>query len=77
MQIASVNSCLFDAYPTALIGKANSQEDAPFSIAPFMSCCDSEVSSFNSSSRLFWHFVFFSCHILFLVRMIYSWSKGL
>jgi len=32
MQMASVNSCLFSAYPIALIGKAGSQEDAPFSI---------------------------------------------
>jgi len=30
MQIASVNSCLFSAYPIALISKADSQEDAPF-----------------------------------------------
>ena len=45
MQTASVNSCLFSAYPIALIGKADSQEDAPFSIAPFMSCCDSGVNS--------------------------------
>jgi len=36
MQIASVNSCLFSAYPIALIGKADSQENAPFSIAPFI-----------------------------------------
>jgi len=43
MQTASVDSCLFSAYPVALIGKADSQEDAPFSIAPFMSCCDSGV----------------------------------
>jgi len=53
MQTASVNSCLFSTYPIALISKADSQEDAPFSIAPFMSCCDSEVSSSDSSSRLF------------------------
>jgi len=43
MQTASVNSCLFGAYPITLIGKAESQEDAPF-----MSCCDSGVSSSNS-----------------------------
>ena len=30
MQIASVNSCLFSAYPITLIGKADSQEDTPF-----------------------------------------------
>ena len=30
MQTASVNSCLFSTYPIALIGKADSQEDAPF-----------------------------------------------
>jgi len=30
MQIASVNSCLFNSYPIALIGKDDSQEDAPF-----------------------------------------------
>ena len=36
MQVASVNSCLFSAYPIALIGKGDSQEDAPFSIAPFI-----------------------------------------
>ena len=41
MQIASVNYCLFSAYPIALIGKADSQEDDPFPIAPFMTCCDS------------------------------------
>jgi len=40
MQIASVNSCLFSVYPIVLIGKAGSQEDAPFSIAPFISCCE-------------------------------------
>ena len=42
--------CLFSAYPIVLIGKADSPEDAPFSIAPFLSCCDSGVSSPNSSS---------------------------
>jgi len=35
MQTASVNFCLFSAYPIALGGKADSQYDAPFSIAPF------------------------------------------
>ena len=65
MQTASMNSCLFSAYPIALISKADSQEDAPFSIALFMSCCDSGVSSPKSSSLMFLHFslaVFcFSC----------------
>ena len=66
MQTALVNSCLFGAYPIVLIGKADSQEDAPFSIAPFMSCCDSGViSAKKSSSQMFLHFslvVFcFSC----------------
>ena len=56
MQIASVNSCFFSAYPIAVIGKADSQEDAPFSIAPFISCCDSGVISAKSSSRMFLHF---------------------
>ena len=55
MQIASVNSCLFSAYPVALIGKTDSQEDA-FSIAPFMSFCDSGVISAKSSSQMFFHF---------------------
>jgi len=31
MQTASVNSYLFSAYSIALIGKADSQEDVPFS----------------------------------------------
>jgi len=53
IQIASVNSCLFSAYPIALIGKADSQEDAPFSIAPFISCCDSGVITTKSSSWMF------------------------
>jgi len=66
-QTASVNSCLFSAYPISLIGKADSQEDAPFSIASFMNCYDSEVSSANSSSWLFRHFAFLSCRILFFV----------
>jgi len=53
---ASVNSCFFSAYPIALIGKADSQEDAPpFSIAPFRSC-DSGVISPKISSRMFSHF---------------------
>ena len=56
MQIASVNYCLFSAYPIALIGKADSQQDAPFSIAPFISCCDSGVISAKSSSQMFSHF---------------------
>jgi len=55
IQTASVNSCLFSAYPLALTGKADSQEDALFSIAPFMSCCDSGVISPKSSSRIFLH----------------------
>ena len=67
MQIASVNSCLFSAYQIALIGKADSQEDAPFSIAPITSCCDSAVISAKSSSRMFLHFAFFSCRIVFCV----------
>jgi len=69
MQTASVNYCLFSAYPITLIDKADSQEDVGYSIPPFMSCCDSGVSSSNSSSRLFWHLAFFS-HILFLVCLI-------
>jgi len=35
MQMASVNSCLFSAYPITLIGKADSQEDASFSFVPY------------------------------------------
>ena len=57
MQTASVNSCLCSAYLVTLIGKANSQEDAPLSIAPFMSCCDSGVISAKSSSWMFLHFL--------------------
>jgi len=76
-QIASVNSCLFGAYPTALIGKADSQEDAPFSIAPFMSYCDSGIISTKSSSRMFLYFSFFFCHILFFVCLVNCWSEGL
>ena len=67
MQIASVNSCLFSAYLIALIGKADSQEDGPFSIAPFMSCFNSGVIFAKSSSRMLLHFSFFSCRILFFV----------
>ena len=66
LQIASVNSCLFSAYPIALLGKADNQEDAPFSITTFISFCDSGVISAKSSSRMFLHFAFFSCRILFL-----------
>jgi len=77
MQIASVNSCLFSAYPIALIGKADSQEDAPFSIVPFVSCCDSGVISAKSSSRMFLHFSYLSYRILFFVRLVNCWSKGL
>jgi len=55
-----------------LIGKADSQEDTPFSIAPFMSCCDSGIGSFDSLSQLFWQFVYFFCRILFFVCVIYS-----
>jgi len=44
---------LFIAYPIALIGKADSQEDAPFSIAPFISCCDSGVISPKVHHRCF------------------------
>jgi len=47
------------------IGKADSQEDAPFSIPPFMSCCDSGVISPKSSSGMFLRFslvvFYFSC----------------
>jgi len=35
MQMASVNSCLFSAYPITLIDKADSQEDASFSFVPY------------------------------------------
>jgi len=47
MQIASVNSCLFSAYPIALIGKADSHEDAPFTTAPFIS--SESLEGLNSS----------------------------
>ena len=42
--------------PIALISKADSQEDAPFSIASFMICCDSAVNSPKSSTQMFLHF---------------------
>jgi len=77
MQTASVNSCLFSAYLVTLIGKADSQEDPPFSIAPFMSCCDSVISTCNSSSQTFLRFSFFSCRILFFVCLVDCWSEGL
>ena len=65
LQTASMNSCLFSAYPTALMGKIDSQEDAPFSITSFMSCCDSTVSYPKSSSHM--------SHILaFYVLLPYS-----
>ena len=66
MQIA------FSAYPIALIGKADSQEDIPF-----VSCCDSGVISAKGSSRMFLHFSFFSCRILFFVCLVNCWSEGL
>ena len=53
-----LNSCLFSAYPIALIGKADSQEDAPVSIVPFMSCCDSEVISAKISSYMIFILLF-------------------
>ena len=77
MQTASVNSCLFSTYPIALIGKVDSQEDAPFSIAPFIRCCDSGVIPAKSSSRMFLHFSFFSCRILYFVCLVNCWSEGL
>jgi len=49
MQMASMNSHLFSAYLIILIGKSDSQEDTPFSIAPLISCCDSGVGSSTSS----------------------------
>ena len=76
MQTAFVNTCLFTD-SIALIGKANSQEDAPFSIAPFMSCCDSGINSPKSFSRMFWHFAFFSCRV-FECRfwlLLYQWPE--
>ena len=33
---------------SAFIGRADSQEDTPFSIAPFIGCCDSGVVSAKS-----------------------------
>jgi len=60
-----VNSLLFRAYPIALIGKTDSQEDAPYSIAPFMSCCDSGIISTKSSSRMF--FIFLLSYSVFYV----------
>jgi len=58
MQMASMNSCLFRIYPIALTSKADSHEDAPFCIAPFISFFDSGVNSSSSSLWLFQHFVF-------------------
>jgi len=55
--------------------KADSQEDAPFSIAPFMSCCDTGVISAKSSSRMFLHFSFFSSRILFFVCLVNCWPE--
>jgi len=66
MQTASMNSCLFTAYPITLIGKADSQEDAPFSIATFMSCCDSLRGHF-CQKFITDVFAFFSGRILFFV----------
>jgi len=63
--MASMHSCLFSANLIALIGKADSQGDAPFSIAPFISC-DSGVSSFNSLLR----------RILLFMFMVYCWYEG-
>jgi len=57
MQIASVNSVLFSAYPIILIDKADSQENAPFFIAPSMSC-DSGIISTKSSLRMFFILLF-------------------
>jgi len=72
MQIASVNSCLFIAYLIALIGNADSQElDAPFSIAPFISCCD--LGHFRQ-------FPIYNCKSLFssvLVALVYRKLSGL
>ena len=81
LQILSMNSCLFSTYPIALTGKADSQEDAHFSIAPFMSSCD---SGFSSSSVVVGSVVIvavisafaFLCHILLLMFLAYCWSEG-
>ena len=64
MRVPQVRNPWFSAYPIALIGRFDNQEDAPSSIVPFISCCDSGVSSCNGSLQLFWHFVF-SCRMVF------------
>jgi len=60
MLMASMNSCLFSSYQFALIGKAESQENAPFSMAPFISCYDSGDSSSNIFFQQLQRFAFFS-----------------
>jgi len=73
MQIASVNSCLFSAYPIALIGKADSQEDAPLLLLLLV------VMTQGSFPQKFITDVFanFSCRILFFVCLVNCWSEGL
>jgi len=64
MQMASMISFLFSTYPIALIGKADTQEDAPFSFAPFISCCDSGSVQFLS--------YFITAISVFCILLLYS-----
>ena len=70
MQIASVNSCLFSAYLIALIGKADSQEDAPFSIAPFIQLLwlrGHFLQNFITDVNVFAFFIFLLSYSVFYV----------
>jgi len=71
MQMASMNSSLFSAYPIALIGKGESQEDAPFSITRFVSCCESGISYSNILFCQLWHFGFIFCRSLLFMVLVY------
>jgi len=77
MQMASMNSCLFSVYPIALIGKADSHEDALFQLLLLYDVVSQDSVPLKI---LFWqlqHFPFFSCHTLLSVVLVYCWSKGL
>jgi len=73
---ASVNSCFFSAYPIALIGKADSQEDAP-PLFPLLLLGVVTQGSFPPKVHHGCFRIFLLSILLFFVCLVYCWSEGL
>ena len=54
----------------ALIGNAESHENAPVCIAPFICCCDSVVNCSNSLFQQLQYLAFFSCRTLLFMVLV-------